>query len=473
MRDESRRMLSEAACRHVIDHIHDVEQGGGTMNVKLSNWWSGELRWARNRVTLASDRQQHWADIYRSLANGGSGSVRTNQLDDASITAAVHAAEQIIPFGHPMRTDPLDPREPAPTFPDLVKPSAWSDATWTMSAKSRSDVARLFTEPAERAGLLSSGYLEVHGENQLLVNTNPDYPHDEYLEWTVAQCSVTVRDPNTMASGWAGVSSHDWGRIDPHALSQRALDKCVASRNPVAIEPGRYDAILEPQAVHDLVQYLVSTFDSRFYSETGVGKWYPNWAGTPEAPYESKRGQRIADSRITIRYDPNNSDLAVPAAAGHGYRPLTWVRNGILTELDYNRPYALKFLNENRGLDAPSERGNGPEPYMIDPGSVSVDEMIASTRRGVLVTRFSRIMLLDFKSIYLTGLTRDGLWLVENGKIAKPIKNFRFMESPLFMLNNLEQLGAPAVPVFNPSGPAIVPPMKVRDFNFSSLIDAI
>jgi predicted Zn-dependent protease len=82
-------------------------------------------------------------------------------------------------------------------------------------------------------------------------------------------------------------------------------------------------------------------------------------------------------------------------------------------------------------------------------------------------------MLLDFKSIYLTGLTRDGLWLVENGKIAKPIKNFRFMESPLFMLNNVEQLGAPAVPVFNPSGPAIVPPMKVRDFNFSSLIDAI
>jgi predicted Zn-dependent protease len=98
--------------------------------------------------------------------------------------------------------------------------------------------------------------------------------------------------------------------------------------------------------------------------------------------------------------------------------------------------------------------------------------MIASTKRGVLVTRFSNVKLVDPPSMLLTGLTRDGFWLIERGKISKPIKNFRFMESPLFAFNNVEQLGTP-VPVFSPEAPVIVPPVKVRDFNFTSLVDAV
>jgi predicted Zn-dependent protease len=114
-------------------------------------------------------------------------------------------------------------------------------------------------------------------------------------------------------------------------------------------------------------------------------------------------------------------------------------------------------------------------------GETSMDEMIRSTRRGLVVTRFSNLRLLDQTgaSMLSTGLTRDGLWLVENGKINKAVKNFRFTESPLFMLNSIEQLGVP-VPVFRPTRheggkltPAIVPPLKVRDFSFTSTIDAI
>jgi predicted Zn-dependent protease len=111
-------------------------------------------------------------------------------------------------------------------------------------------------------------------------------------------------------------------------------------------------------------------------------------------------------------------------------------------------------------------------------GDTSVDEMIATTKRGLLVTRFSNLRGLDGTSLLSTGLTRDGLWLVENGKISKAVKNFRFTESPLFMLNSIEQLGVP-VRVFRPTGtggeltPGIVPPLKVRDFSFTSAIDAI
>jgi predicted Zn-dependent protease len=98
--------------------------------------------------------------------------------------------------------------------------------------------------------------------------------------------------------------------------------------------------------------------------------------------------------------------------------------------------------------------------------------MIATTKRGLLVTRLSGVNVLDSQSMLMTGLTRDGLWLVENGKISKAVKNFRFTESPLFVLNSLDQLGEP-VPVYSPDLPAIVPPLKARDFSFTSLVDAV
>jgi predicted Zn-dependent protease len=101
-----------------------------------------------------------------------------------------------------------------------------------------------------------------------------------------------------------------------------------------------------------------------------------------------------------------------------------------------------------------------------------MEEMIRTTRRGLLVTRFSGVMLMDLRTLLLSGFTRDGLWLIENGTISKAVKNFRFAESPLFVLNSLEQLGTP-VPVFSPGTPAVVPPLKARDFSFTSMIDAV
>jgi predicted Zn-dependent protease len=245
-------------------------------------------------------------------------------------------------------------------------------------------------------------------------------------------------------------------------LAERALKKCIASRNPVAVEPGRYTVILEPQAVHDLVRFMASWLPRRFTAEVGFG---PFAAGTREHPHESKVGQKIADDQITISYDPNDPALAVPMY--DGVTPVTWVDHGILSVLGYGRDtYALQFMNRNVNQ-------NGDGAYRIAEGNATIDEMIATTKRGLIVTRFSDVSQLEEKSVLLTGFTRDGLWLVENGKITKAVKNFRFTDSPLFMLNNVEQVGRPAVPVFSPDMPAVVPPIKARDFSFTSLIDAI
>jgi predicted Zn-dependent protease len=186
--------------------------------------------------------------------------------------------------------------------------------------------------------------------------------------------------------------------------------------------------------------------------------------------WRSKLGLKVVDERITISHDPADPELGILPEPG--MPPVTWIDHGVLTNLAYDREYALSYLNRNdpvRGLTG----------YRMSGGDTSVDDMIRTTKRGLLVTRFSNVGVLDRASLLSTGLTRDGLWLIENGQITKAVKNFRFTESPLFVLNSLEQLGPPER-VFrrtsNPGGmltPAIVPPLKARDFSFTSTIDAI
>jgi predicted Zn-dependent protease len=282
---------------------------------------------------------------------------------------------------------------------------------------------------------------------------------------------MTVRDPDGAGSGWAGASGSDWGRIDAPALAARALEKCVASRHPVALEPGRYTVILEPQAVADLVELIAGSL-SRQDPESGSGPW----ALAPDQAlsiWRTKLGLKVIDERITITHDPADPQLGIVPQPW--MTPVTWIDRGILTALSYDRDYSLEKLNEN----APSR---GMIGYRMSGGETSIDEMIRSTTRGLLVTRFSNILELDAQSLLGTGVTRDGLWLIEHGKISKAVKNLRFTESPLFALNSIEQLGTP-VPVFRPVRdpyeqafpltPAIAPALKVRDFSFTSAVDAI
>jgi predicted Zn-dependent protease len=154
--------------------------------------------------------------------------------------------------------------------------------------------------------------------------------------------------------------------------------------------------------------------------------------------------------------------------SGEPYLDTKWIEHGVLKELAYPRAYGLRALNKDRALsNSRAFRLSGPTT-----GGVTVEEMIASTTRGVLVTRFSGVTVVHEPSMLLTGTTRDGLWLVEHGKISKAIKNFRFSESPFFAFNNVEQIGAP-VRVFRPDAPAVCSAITVHDFSFTGLSDAV
>ena len=465
------RILSAQDCETIAKRVFAFASGPGETSVDLTSWWNGELRWARNRTMLASDRRDIRVEIWRDVGNGR-GNVSTNQLDDVSLEAAVHAAERSAVLA-PIIRRPTPTQPPLPN-PDRPKTAIWSDATYAVTPEARGEAARALIAPAEARGMQSAGYLEMRAGSRarlssMRMGTIPAPWDIPYAAWTQAQCSMTVRDKEGTGSGWAGLSSYDWARIDAPALAARALEKCVASRHPVTLEPGRYTVILEPQAVCDMIEILARAM-AREGAESGMGPWvlaHDDVLGL----WRSKLGLKVLDERITITHDPADPQLGIFPEPW--LEPVTWFDKGVLTNLVFDRGYALGQLNVN----APRRGLTG---YRMSGGQTSVEEMISTTTRGLLVSHFSGIRVLDSASLLSTGLTRDGLWLIEHGQISKAVKNFRFTESPLFVLNSIEQMGVP-VPVFRPvknpyeTGltPAIVPPIKSRDFSFTSTIDAI
>ena len=179
---------------------------------------------------------------------------------------------------------------------------------------------------------------------------------------------------------------------------------------------------------------------------------------------------KVVDERVTISSDPLDPDAYANTFANDG-QPIAktmWIENGVVKNLSYDRYWAQK-------------QGQNPVPTVgsvrMSGGNATTEELIASTERGVLVTRFWYLRPVDPRTILYTGLTRDGTFLIERGKITRAIKNFRFNESPIFMLNNLDAMGRPErVSASEAGGPGlaiVVPPIKVRDFNFTSLSDAV
>lgn len=491
------RLITEQRAREIYKRLQKMQSGNGVLGVQVRAWWSGSLRWARNRVSLASDRRDMEIRITRHNEIGF-GAILTNQTDDESLTSAIRAAERLMLGGNsgPQLThDGIKWIPPLLPFPETP---IWSETTYNVTAKQRAALAQPLTVGAEEQGLLSAGFLQMYVLEQQAYGAsvslrrdlakqpvpdsssygdgaNRDAREEGYTRYTEAQCSMTVRHPQGLGSGWAGLSSYDWSAIDAEVLATRALDKCVKSLNPVAIEPGRYTVILEPQAVAQLVEPLVSALQSRVIHEDlrrqGVFS-----LGVDQAIgiRRTKLGLQVIDKRISISHDPMDPELGVLPKLG--LTPITWIDHGTLTTLGYDRgrsvdDYSLAQLNDN--LPALSRRS-----FRMTGGTTKIDEMVATTERGLLVTRFSNIAGIPGGGLSLlhTGLTRDGLWLIEGGVITRAVKNMRFTDSPLFLLNQVDLLGVP-VPVFRPGKydlrPAVVPPVKADDFAFTATIDAV
>ncbi len=466
--DDTRILTKERVEKIVAGVLAAVKGSDRDTTVEVHGWWNSEIRVSRNRIALSSHRRDIRVQVTRTV-KGIEGIASTNQLDEASLRGVTHAAERIAMFRNGLISSELA-QLPEPDLP-VPQMRIWSDSTFQLPAQQQTDLAVLLANASESSGMLAAGYLEIRA-GELAAHRIGRFPVSAYTPYTQAQCSMTVRHPKGVGSGWAGLSSYDWSALRPKQLVEVSLDKCMRSLNPVAIEPGRYTLILEPQAVADMFEFLFGEFMPRGAQESQPSRPFFLGGDAALGIGRSKLGLKIVDERITVSHDPANPLLGVVPYPG--MQPVKWIKDGVLQSLGHDRGYALAQVNQNLG-------DLWRLGYSIKGGSSSVSQMIEQTERGLIVTRLSKMTLLDQRSVLSTGVTRDGLWLIERGKISKAVKNMKFTESILFALNQLDSLGE-AVSVFRPVDspyslagitPAVVPPMKVRDFSFTSMIDAV
>jgi predicted Zn-dependent protease len=448
----SARYLSRDECEALAKRTLAFVTAADAARVNINSGSRGNTRFAVNQVSTGGDNFDTAVTV-TAYAGRRSASSTTNQLDDTSLRGAVQMAERLA------RLAPEDPE----FLPELDAQQyeagrAWSEATASLDPMGRAEAVRAITAPATQSGLVSTGYLDARAGASAVANSKGLFA---YARATAAALTTTVRTPDGTGSGWAGASHHDWTRLDPTALGARAAEKARASRNPAAVEPGRYTVVFEPTAVGNLVQFISFALNARAADE---GRSFFSKAGG------NKLGMKVVDERVTLLSDPFDPEIAGAPFTAEGLptRRSVWIENGVVKNLNYDRYWAQK-----KGVSPTASGGS----LRMSGGASTIDEMIATTPRGLLVTRFWYLRPVDQRTILYTGLTRDGTFLIENGKITRAVKNLRFNDSPVFMLNNLEALGTPVrVSASEDGGPGqavMVPPLKVRDFNFTSLSDAV
>ena len=421
------------------------------VDVQVNTYTQGNIRFADNQVSTAGATTDAQLGI-QSAFGPKHAVVTTNDLSDDAIKRAVEQSERLAKLA------PDDPEAMPQLGSQPYAPvNSYFESSASLTANDRAQAALIALEMARKAGdVKAAGYL-VNTAGALAIGNSTGM--FAYHRSTNVNYTLTARTTDGTGSGWAAADHADWAQIDPRGVAETAVQKARLSQKPVPLEPGRYTVILEPQAVGDLVQLIANYADARSADE-GRSPFVKQGGG-------NKVGEKIVDERITIFSDPADPQLLGRPWDLEGM-PLgkqVWIENGVLKQLIYSRFWAKKQSKTTTG---------GPSTFKMAGGTQSVDDLIKGTTRGVLVTRLWYLREVDPRTILHTGLTRDGTFLVENGKITKSLRNFRFNESPLFVLNNVEALGRPErLAGTEQGGDVVMPSIKARDFNFTSLSEAV
>lgn len=380
-----------------------------------------------------------------------SASVSVNQTDDETLRAAVAKVEAMAKLA------PEDPEHLPPVEPGTyATPLTWSDATAAMTPEAALAQLRPVIEAARAAGVDSAGYLERSVNGSTYANSRGVFIFERS---TSVGFSMTARAAAGRGSGWASTQVTDASALDLGPVGERAIAKALASRNAVERPAGRTTVVLEASAARDLLGLLSWGLDRRDFDE---GRSFLN--GLVKEG-EDPVGKALFGERATIFSDPLYS--AAPSGIHQSGLPIertTWIEKGVLKNMPVGRFWA-------------QQQGIAPQPWpgnLIMPGDgKSLDELIAGVEDGVLITRLWYLRMVQPESLLYTGLTRDGTFAIKDGKIAGPVKNFRFNETPVNVLKNLVAIGAPERVLGSESQmPMYVPPLVVGNFNLSSVSDA-
>lgn len=412
------------------------------------------VRFARNSVTTAGATSGVTLGITARFGKR-SGTTTTARFDDASLQTALRSAEEIA------RVSPENPESmPLLGAQTYTPAAAYFEDTAAASPSWRASSVDAAIALSKKRDVVSAGFVETQATMQAVANSAGLFAYDRY---TAADYNLSARTPDGSGSGWASRSYNELRLLQPAALAETAISKAAMARNPVGIEPGTYTVVLEPAAVADMLAFMLFSANARqadegrsFFARKGGG---------------NRIGEQIVGDKVRIYSDPAHP-LAPSVCFDNEGLPIdkrVWVDKGVLQNLFYTRFWAAKM-----GKPAIAS----PSNVIMEGGSSTMEELIGGVERGLLVTRFWYIRPLDPQTILLTGLTRDGLFLIEGGKVTRPVKNMRWNESPIVALNNLDAM-TPAERAVSGEGlggaglALVCPAARIREFRFSSASDAI
>ncbi|MBB5396626.1 TldD/PmbA family protein [Mucilaginibacter sp. AK015] len=417
--------------------------------VNLGGSEGGNVRYALNAVSTAGDISTVGLSV-TSVYGKKAGSATIDQFDDASLERVVRRSEELAQLA-PENSEYMPMLGPS----DFKEAITYNANTAAMTPESRAEMVGKSLEVTRQAKLFAAGFLENSTGFSAVMNSKGLFAYNKSSDVTF---SVTTRNEGGTISGYAARGFTDVSKLDTASATRVACMKANASAGAKAIEPGKYTVILEPVAATYMLENMFR-FDARS-AEEGRSFLSKKGGGT-------RLGEQLMDPKVTIYSDPFNPDLPGSTWGGDGQprEKTVWIDKGVVKNLSYSRFWAQK-----KGV-APLP---GPSNIIMEGGDASLEDLIKSTEKGILVSRLWYIRMVDPQSLLLTGLTRDGTFYIENGKIMFPVKNFRFNESPVIMLNNLEALGKTERSISVESYRSyMIPPMKIRDFTFSSLSDAV
>ena len=449
--------LTRDQAKALTDRVLGMAKADET-RISLNTGWSGNTRFAGAEITTSGGIIDTSLTVISTFGKRRA-SATTNVLDDASLRRTVDLAERLA------RLSPEDPE----LMPELgpqqyITVDGYVDRTAALSPEARAEAVKRAVDAAREAGksvgdMFVAGFLEANAGATCLATSRGLFA---YHASTDVDLGVTARTPDATGSGWASGGARDWSLLDPAALGRRAAEKAVASRNPVAFEPGMHTAVLEAAATATLVPSVAGAANARNAAE-GRSVFSKPDGGT-------KLGEKIVDSRVTLFSDPADPDLLAQPFDNEGF-PLkrrVWVEDGVLKQLAYSRFWAQKQGKEATGGGG-GGFGGAPGGLKFTGGTQTLDQLIAGCQRGILITHFFYSNILDARSGLMTGLTRDGTFLIEGGKMVRAVNNFRWNEAPLIMLNKIEEIGRGERTRVG----QVMPPIRVKDFNFASLSDAV
>src|SRR5215831_7433489 len=426
----------------------------------------GELsatRWANSSIT--TNLVQYDQQLGITVRVGGkSGNATTREFDDESLRATVADAKTA---AERARDNPnLAPLVKGPQ--DYVRVDAVQQATADFGPGERAAWVKQSVDICDKKGVLGAGYVPKAYQTQCIANSEGLFGYYQYAEVGFV---LTCRMPSGSGSGWSGITgAKDLSQVNVAALTDVAANKALKSQKPRAIEPGRYTTIIEPRPAARFLSTMMGAFNAGGggggFGFGGVGRPFVSADGTP------KIGQKLFSESLTLKSDIGNPILRQTPIMNDGLaaKPVTWIEKGVLKNVYYDPATA------RRQKVAPSP-ANPNMSLVVEGTNQAIDDMVKSTRRGLLVTFFWYLRPVDTLTLLNTGMTRDGLFLIENGEIAGPVQNFRWNMSPLVAFANISAVGK-AVPIhtgeaYDGPGTALVPAIRVEDFYMTSVSPAV